>query len=89
MIYNFMIKFIITSFRYGYVDPFGEVREFTYQSGNECDPDTKQPLKQESRSSGTPRGQKRGYYDYNARRYVTKDGRRGKLIVNKNNRRRG
>ena len=73
-------------FRYGYVDPFGEVREFTYQSGIACDPETKQPLQQESR---TPKGRKRGYYDYNSRQYVTKNGRRGKLIVNKNNRRRG
>merc|ERR1711981_459881 len=76
----------ITKGRYGYVDPFGEVREFSYQSGNECDPQTKQPLQKESR---TPKGRKRGYFDYNANRYVTKDGRKGKLIVNKNNRRRG
>ena len=82
-----MIKIFITSFRYGYVDPFGEVREFTYQSGIECDPDTKQPLQPESNPN--PRGRKRGYYDYNSRQYVTKDGRKGKLIVNKNNRRRG
>ena len=72
--------------RYGYIDPFGEVKEYTYQSGIECDPQTKQPLQQESR---TPKGRKRGYFDYNSNRYVTRDGRKGKLTVNKNNRRRG
>ena len=84
MFWNQLLSFF---FRYGYVDPFGEVREYSYQSGVECDPFTKQPLKQED--SRTPRGRKRGHFDYNANRYVTKDGRRGKLTVNKNNRRRG
>ena len=73
-------------FRYGYIDPLGEVREFTYQSGIECDPITKQPVDEES---STPQNRQRGYFDYNANRYVTKDGRRGKLMVNKNKMRRG
>ena len=30
--------------RYGYVDPDGQVRDFTYESGIPCDPLTKQPL---------------------------------------------
>lgn len=76
----------ITTGRYGYIDPRGEVREFSYSSGIECDPLTKQPLQQDVRS---PRGKKRGYFDYNTNRFVTADGRKGKLTVNKANRRRG
>ena len=43
------------AYRYGYVDDSGEVREYTYESGIQCDPLTKQPLftpaQQDSRSS--------------------------------------
>ena len=35
---------MILAFRYGYVDDSGEVREYTYESGIQCDPLTKQPL---------------------------------------------
>ena len=80
------LTYLFTHFSYGYIDPRGEVREFTYSSGIACDPLTKQPLDEGSRQK--PR-RKTGYYDYNSNRFVTADGRRGKLIVNKNNRRRG
>ena len=80
------LTYVFTYFSYGYIDPRGEVREFTYSSGIACDPLTKQPLDEGSRHK--PR-RKTGYYDYNSNRFVTADGRRGKLIVNKNNRRRG
>ena len=32
----------ITQGKYGYIDPTGEVREYTYSSGIRCDPDTRQ-----------------------------------------------
>jgi hypothetical protein len=77
----------ITTGRYGYIDPRGEVREFSYESGIACDPLTKQPLQQDVRTS--PKGKNRGYFDYNTNRFITADGRKGKLTVNKANRRRG
>ena len=46
---------MICSFRYGYVDPSGKIREFKYQSGLACDPDTKQPLNPADRDRGVQR----------------------------------
>ena len=45
------------------MDPLGEIREFTYESGLECDPLTKQPLiLQRSQSAGgaSPRKANKG-----------------------------
>ncbi len=80
-------------FRYGYVDPLGKIREFTYQSGTPCDPKTKQPIKQPTARSfsgvSPTRASKTGYFDYSDNRFVLPDGRRVKVVVNKANRARG
>ncbi len=91
--------------RYGYVDPQGEIQEFTYESGLPCDPLTKQPLNKPSaaffnpgvrpskattlRSGEPPRSAVTGYFDYSANRFVLPDGRRVKVVVNKDNMARG
>ena len=73
--------------RYGYIDPRGEVREFSYKSGNPCNPDTKQPLQAEDRVS-KPKD-KKGHFDWVDNRFVLPSGRRVKVVVNKANRARG
>ena len=80
--------FVIVHFRYGYIDPRGDVREFTYKSGIPCDPETKQPL-QPDRNSQKPVRNKKGYFDYSDNRFVLPSGRRVKVVVNKANRARG
>ena len=87
--------------RYGYVDPLGEIREFTYENGIPCDPLTKQPRSGSSgdpsslsgdssrRGLGSARAARTGYYDYNSGRFVRPDGRKFKVVVNKANRARG
>ena len=87
----------MTFTRYGYVDPSGEIREFTYTNGIACDPLTKQsrPAVGGGSSSNSPRpvgsarAARTGYYDYNSRRFVKPDGRKFKVVVNKANRARG
>lgn len=82
------------------MDPTGKIREFTYESGLECDPKTKQPLRLPSSSFNSAAGaksgkkaaaaaKKTGYYDYSDNRFVLPDGRRVKVVVNKANRARG
>jgi hypothetical protein len=75
-------------FRYGYVDPRGEVREFTYRSGNVCDPVTKLSLDPSPASRGPIRTQK-GYFDYKDNKFVLPSGKRVTVVVNKSNRARG
>ena len=74
-------------FRYGYVDPQNNVREFTYKSGNPCDPETKQPLTPDP--TPQPEENKKGYYDYSDNKFVLPSGKRVTLVVNKKNRARG
>ena len=73
--------------RYGYIDPKGEVREFTYKSGIPCDPKTKQPLNQDPTEK--PRRNKKGYFDYSDNKFVLPNGKRVTVVVNKANRARG
>ena len=75
-------------FRYGYVDPSGHVREFTYKSGNPCDPETKQSLVPDPTAT-EPEQSKNGYFDYSDNRFVLPSGKRVKVVVNKKNRARG
>lgn len=53
----------ITSGKYGYVDPDGVRREFTYESGIPCD--KREPDRQETNE---------GYIDYSNNRYVFPNG---------------
>ena len=82
------------------MDVNGEVKEFNYETGIPCDPLTKQPLFQDA--SVGPRGSQQqqapiersvarevGHYDYRTNRFVKPNGKKLKVIVNKNNRRRG
>jgi len=75
----------ITHGKYGYVDPDGEVREYSYTSGNRCDPDTR---KVESISDGN-RATKHGYFDHARNNFVMPNGRRVKVVVNQGNKARG
>ena len=84
--------------RYGYVDKNGEVKEFNYETGIPCDPLTKQPLFQDAsvgrsqqQQVPTERSVARevGHYDYRTNRFVKPNGKKLKVVVNKNNRRRG
>lgn len=77
----------ILPFRYGYVDPKGEVREFTYKSGIPCDPETKQPLRPDPTEK--PQRNKKGYFDYSDNKFVLPSGKRVTVVVNKANRARG
>ena len=83
----FLLLFSFLFFRYGYIDPQDNVREFTYKSGNPCDPETKQPLVPDP----TPEAEqsKNGYFDYSDNRFVLPSGKRVTVVVNKKNRARG
>ncbi len=85
------VKYFITRglllFRYGYVDPLGEVREFTYKSGIPCDPETKESLDQKKEAQ--PRRTRLGYFDYRRNKYVLPSGKLVTVVVNKSNRARG
>ena len=93
------IQSIFLFHRYGYVDPDGQIREFTYESGIPCDPLTKEPLAQPSQpqqqqqqaaqqAQADPRITT-GYYDYNQNKFVLPNGKRVTVLVNDNNRARG
>jgi hypothetical protein len=87
--------------RYGYVDPDGQTREFTYESGIPCDPLTreplnssqpqlpKQPLSPEAQQAQADPRATTGYYDYNSNKFVLPSGKRVTVLVNHNNRARG
>merc|ERR1711874_94401 len=79
----------ITHGRYGYIDPNGEQREYTYTTGVRCDPDTRKVNQSATDLSGWrgPNGQ--GYYDYSLNKFVMPDGRRVTVVVNQRNRARG
>ena len=92
MPHEYVLNDTLLSFRYGYVDPKGEIREFKYSSGVPCDPITKKSFaaknkKQNSRSE--KKLQNKGYFDYSDNKFVLPDGRRVKVVVNKKNRARG
>ena len=93
---------------YGYVNPLGDIKEFTYESGLPCDPLTKQPIgnspssdlrQAPSTRGGGGGGAQRfgqpskasvtGYYDYSDNRFVLPDGRRVKVVVNRDKMARG
>lgn len=78
--------FFFLKIRYGYVDPRGDVREFTYKSGIPCDPLTKQPLQPEVQERSRS---KKGYFDYSDNKFVLPSGKRVTVVVNKKNRARG
>ncbi len=94
---------LIANFSYGYVDPQGEIQEFTYESGLPCDPLTKQPINNPApvpaaaasrrssalRQGSPPRAAVTGYFDYRDNRFVLPDGRRVRVVVNKDNMARG
>merc|ERR1712061_211357 len=58
----------VTRGRYGYIDPLGNVREFTYKSGIPCEPETRQPL--QSDPTPKPEKNKKGYFDYSDNKFV-------------------
>ena len=79
-------------FRYGYIDPQNNVREFSYKSGNPCDPETKQELNPDpSPDFGNTQKARfqSGNFDYTDNKFVLPSGKRGTLTVNKKNRARG
>jgi len=77
----------ITHGKYGYVDPTGESREYSYTSGIRCDPNTRKV--KTVQGSSQPVGQSQGYYDYSRNKFVLPNGRRVTVRVNKNNKARG
>jgi len=88
----------ITRGRYGYVDPDGQIREFTYESGLPCDPLTKEPLNQPAPKTSQSQSQLQaqadprattGYFDYNQNKFVLPNGKRVTVVVNNSNRARG
>jgi len=76
----------ITRGKYGYIDPTGEVREYSYTSGNRCDPETRKVAKQENGGRGANGN---GFYDYARNNFVMPDGRRVRVVVNPGNKARG
>merc|ERR1712048_74442 len=76
----------VTQGRYGYVDPTGEAREYSYTSGIRCDPTTREI---EKAAGGDGRENVKGYFDYASRKFIMPDGRRVTVRVNPNKRARG
>eukprot|EP00095_Tigriopus_kingsejongensis_P009363 maker-scaffold1108_size62262-snap-gene-0.11 protein:Tk09363 transcript:maker-scaffold1108_size62262-snap-gene-0.11-mRNA-1 annotation:"mediator of rna polymerase ii transcription subunit 15-like" len=66
----------ITRGRYGYIDPQGKIREFTYENGIPCDPNTREVFNPRASKSSSRKAKKRGYFDYNTNKFVLPDGRR-------------
>ena len=86
------LRLISILFRYGYIDPQNNVREFSYKSGNPCDPETKQELNPDpSPDFGNTQKARfqSGNFDYTDNKFVLPSGKRGTLTVNKKNRARG
>lgn len=79
----------VTRGRYGYIDPQGKIREFSYQNGIPCNPETREVFNRRSSKSTTSKVKKVGYYDYNTNKFVLPDGRRVTLEVNDKFRARG
>jgi len=91
--HSFVKKMLTCFLRYGYIDPDGQVREFTYESGIPCDPLTKQSLIPQSLSSKQTQfadpSIKTGYHDYNENKFVLPNGKRVTVVVNENAKARG
>ncbi|TRY62143.1 hypothetical protein TCAL_11301 [Tigriopus californicus] len=79
----------VTRGRYGYIDPQGKIREFSYQNGIPCNPQTREVFNRRSSKSTASKPKKVGYYDYNTNKFVLPDGRRVTLEVNDKFRARG
>jgi len=82
----------VTHGKYGYIDPTGEVREYSYTSGNRCDPDTRKQIAEDRSGGGggASRGANgHGFYDYKRGKFVMADGRRVTVVVNQQNKARG
>lgn len=82
----------VTHGKYGYIDPNGEVREYSYTSGNRCDPDTRKQIAEDRSGGGgsSSRGANgHGFYDYKRGKFVMADGRRVTVVVNQQNKARG
>jgi len=71
----------ITRGKYGYIDPRGKTREYSYSMGVKCE--------QADPSSGARGPHDKGQYDYTEGNFVMQDGRRVRLVVNNNHRARG
>lgn len=77
----------VTKGKYGYIDPTGEVREYSYTGGVRCDPLTKKlSSADESQVTGA---NGHGFYDYAQNKFVMPDGRRVRVVVNQSNKARG
>lgn len=76
----------MTRGKYGYIDPSGEVREYSYTSGVPCDPLTRKIASDQSASTGA---NGHGFYDYAHNKFVMPDGRRVRVVVNQSNKARG
>lgn len=79
----------VTHGKYGYIDPAGEVREYSYTSGNRCDPDTRQVETVSNEQTGARGPNGHGFYDYGQNKFVMSDGRRVRVVVNQRNKARG
>jgi len=83
----------ITRGKYGYIDPTGEVREYSYSSGVKCDPFTRKVESDRSSNNGDSGGRRGinrlGVYDYNQKKFIMPDGRKVRVVVNQKNRARG
>lgn len=82
----------ITRGKYGYIDPTGEVREYSYSSGVKCDPLTRKVESDNNQAGnqGSDRGINRlGVFDYNQQKFIMPDGRKVRVVVNNANRARG
>lgn len=63
--------------KYGYIDPEGMRREYTYVTGNPCDPNAPKVANPEDPESLVPGG----YYDYERDVYVTPEGQEVQLSL--------
>jgi len=75
----------ITKGRYGYVDPSGQLREYSYSSGVKCNPVTRQQ-QTVTQSGSSGKRSKHGFFDYNENKFVLPDGRRVTVVVNQSKR---
>merc|ERR1711962_1624821 len=67
----------VTHGKYGYIDPTGELREYSYTSGNRCDPHTRKQV-----GGDQSKSKKSGFFDYAQNKFVRADGRRVTVVVN-------
>jgi len=79
----------ITHGKYGYTDPSGEIREYSYTSGIRCDPDTRKVTASDPGLTGARGPNGHGFFDYSQNKFVMPDGRRVTVVVNQGNKARG